>query len=338
MVSQTEVRASNAALAVSTTPRVAVFVGATDGIGKSTLQQLVSRGLPIRAYIVGRDEAAFRPVLDELRRVNESADLVFLQGQVSLLSDTKRVVDEIISREQSIDLLFLSSGFLPFRGHEKTSEGLELAFAVAYYSRQIFIRRLLPLLRAAANTGTGSYTPRVVNVLGTGVETKDLFLDDLDLQRPGRLNVPNFTGHIASRTSIALKRLAEKPENKGVVIVHSHPGSVSTNIFKKSWGDQWAEDGSKAPKFYNLVHSTPQEAGERSLYVITSAKYGGDGVPLQRGQEHGLTVKGELNGSLFCVGDSLDTLELGELLSFLESSGAGDVIWNKTEEIIGKYL
>ncbi|KAL2127668.1 hypothetical protein VTI74DRAFT_10327 [Chaetomium olivicolor] len=338
MVSQTEVRASTAALTASTTPRVAVFVGATDGIGKSTLQQLVSRGFPIKAYIVGRNEVAFRPVLDELRCLNKSADFVFLQGQVSPLSNTRRIADEIVSRERSIDLLFLSAGFLPFRGHEETSEGLELAFAVAYYSRQIFIRRLLPLLRVAVDTAACSYEPRVVNVLGTGVETKDLFLNDLDLQQPGRLNISNFTGHIATRTSIALKRLAERPENRGVVIIHSHPGLVSTNIFNKSWGDQWAEDGSKAPKFSHLVHTTPREAGERSLYAITSAKYGGNGVPLQQGQEQGLTVKRTLNGSLFCVGDSLDTLELGELLSSLENSGAGDVIWNKTEEIIGEYV
>jgi hypothetical protein len=82
------------------------------------LQQLVERGLPVKAYIVGRDEVAFRPFIDELRRLNKSAEFVFLQGQVSLLRDTKRLTDEIISRERSIDLLFLSAGLLPFRGHE----------------------------------------------------------------------------------------------------------------------------------------------------------------------------------------------------------------------------
>lgn len=34
----------------------------------------------------------------------------------------------------------------------------------------------------------------------------------------------------------------------------------------------------------------------------------------------------------------METLQLGELLGELEQNGASDIIWNKTNELIGNYL
>jgi hypothetical protein len=45
---------------------------------------------------------------------NSEAEIVWLEGQVTLLAEVKRFCIEIKSREESIDLLFLSAGFLPF--------------------------------------------------------------------------------------------------------------------------------------------------------------------------------------------------------------------------------
>lgn len=118
MISLDEVKASNSRLTSETTPRVAVFVGATAGIGQATLSQLVCSGFPVKAYIIGRDEAACQPFLRKLRHTNPAAELVFLQGQISLMAETKRLTDEILDQETHVDLLFLSAGFLPFHGRQ----------------------------------------------------------------------------------------------------------------------------------------------------------------------------------------------------------------------------
>ncbi|KAH8589547.1 hypothetical protein B0O99DRAFT_523037 [Bisporella sp. PMI_857] len=343
MVSLTEVRASNAQLTGNTTPRVAVFVGATAGIGKATLTQLVASGFPLKAYVVGRDEREFQPFLSEMRNLNPGAELVFLQGQISLMAETKRLTEAILGSEHHINLLYVNMPKLlrplVILIDVETTEGLELATAVAYYSRQIFIRRLLPLLRAAVSPGADSYSPRIVNILGTGTETADLFLHDLTLKEPGHFSVSSYIAHCGTMTSSCLKRIAEEPENQDVIIIHNHPGLVSTEIFKKSWGGKLDEDaaGESLHIPEDLTRITPQEAGERSLYVITSAKYGGNGVPMSEGQKGGLSVKGTTRGSLLCVGDKLETLQL-DLLDSLEKSGAADVIWDKTDELIRDYL
>ena len=212
--------------------------------------------------------------------------------------------------------------------------------AVGYYSRQIFVRCLLPLLRAAFKPGANQYSPRIVNVLGTGVETADLYLDDLELKQPDHFSVQSYAHHSATMTSVSLERLAKRPENSDIIFIHHHPGLVSTEIFRKSWGDQWTEgQAAGGPKVTSdITRSTPEEAGARSLYVMTSSQYGGKGVPLTEGQEQGLTVNGTTDGSLFCVGDKMETLQLGGLLGDLERSGASDAICNKTNELIGNYL
>ena len=122
MTPLTGVRASNKQLTAVTVPQVAVFVGATAGIGKGALTELISTGFPVKAYIIGRDEAAFEPALSELRASYSSATLVFLQGEISLLAEAKRLTDIILRREGYIDLLFLSAGFLPFLGRQGTSD------------------------------------------------------------------------------------------------------------------------------------------------------------------------------------------------------------------------
>lgn len=123
-----QIRASNALIGSPTSssgpsyaPRVAVFVGATSGIGKATLSLLVSKGTPLRAYVVGRSESAQRAFLDELRAANPKAEIVFLEAQVSLMAETRRVCDEIAQRESEVDLLFMSAGYLPFGGRDGES-------------------------------------------------------------------------------------------------------------------------------------------------------------------------------------------------------------------------
>jgi NAD(P)-dependent dehydrogenase (short-subunit alcohol dehydrogenase family) len=99
-------------------PRVAVFVGGTSGIGKLALGGLVRLGTNIRVYVVGRRETlpSFQPYIDELGATNSKAEIVWIEGQVTLLSEVKRVCEDIKKRESSIDLLFLTPGYPPFSG------------------------------------------------------------------------------------------------------------------------------------------------------------------------------------------------------------------------------
>ncbi|KAF5598560.1 NAD(P)-binding protein [Fusarium pseudocircinatum] len=114
------IRVSNALITQANAPKIAVFVGGTDGIGKATLTNLVARGFPIKVYIVGRNKAGHQTVLDHLRTLNPNATLIYVEGQISLVRDSQRIASHIAAQEEKIDLLFLSAGYLPFTGRQET--------------------------------------------------------------------------------------------------------------------------------------------------------------------------------------------------------------------------
>lgn len=118
MVSLAEVRDSNKKITDANTPRVAVFIGGTAGIGKAALMELVSCGFPVKVYLIGRDGPKQQSFLDNLRALNKGAEIIFLEGQISLLAEAKRLSNEILKREPSVNLLLLSAGFLPFQGRQ----------------------------------------------------------------------------------------------------------------------------------------------------------------------------------------------------------------------------
>lgn len=123
MVSLTEIRSSNARIVKikgpqSQLPDVAVFVGGTAGIGKATLTALVNCKTSVRIYIIGRNGVANAAFLDQLRQWNPLAEIVWLEGQVTLLAEVKRVCERIKGREEHIGLLFMSAGYMPFGGRD----------------------------------------------------------------------------------------------------------------------------------------------------------------------------------------------------------------------------
>jgi hypothetical protein len=116
MVSYAEICASNARITPAHLPRIAVFVGGAAGIGNAALTALVSQKNPLKVYIVGQNQSSRESWLESLQQSTLDAEIVRLEGQVSLLSEVKRLCTEINNREQRVDLLWLSAGFLPLTG------------------------------------------------------------------------------------------------------------------------------------------------------------------------------------------------------------------------------
>lgn len=112
MVSILEVKASNARIFSSTASRIAVFTGGTDGIGKATLTRLVATKLLAKVYVIGRNGERHKPFMDQLRKSNNTVEIVWLEGQISLLAETRRLCNIIKESETSIDLLYMSAGFI----------------------------------------------------------------------------------------------------------------------------------------------------------------------------------------------------------------------------------
>ncbi|KAI0454654.1 hypothetical protein F5B21DRAFT_229881 [Xylaria acuta] len=332
MVSYKYIQASNALINDATAPRVAVFVGGTSGIGKLTMRALVATGASARIYLVGRrsSEERMRALIQELHAINPKAEVIWAEGEVALLAETRRVCETIKSKESHVDLLFLSAGYAPFGERKETAEGLEIAQSLEYYSRMLFILQLLPLLGKAE-------APRVVSVLGGGLERANgINLDDLDLKKPGNFSGMNAQVQYVAMNTTTLDKLAG--DNPNVTFIHSWPGWVNTGNVRRgldvnsAWG--WFVRLILEP-LIGLVAFRDDESGQRHLFQSTSAAFGGRGVPWQG--KPGMNSLEKPSNGLFLVNYKCDCTPNAKVMPLLREK-ALERVWGHTHEVLGPYL
>jgi NAD(P)-dependent dehydrogenase (short-subunit alcohol dehydrogenase family) len=122
MVKLLSIKQSNAAFTADRSKSsglVCVFVGATSGIGASTLEVMVSTLHDSTFYILGRSAQKFEAQREKLGTLNPSFQLKFIECDVSLLSNIDAACKQILA--ENIDFLYMSQGLVPLNGAECTS-------------------------------------------------------------------------------------------------------------------------------------------------------------------------------------------------------------------------
>ena len=265
-----------------------------------------------------------------MNAINPKAEIIWTEGEISLLAETKRVCDVIKSKESSVDLLFPTAGYAPFGLRKETEEGVEIAQSLEYYSRVLFTMHLLPLLNQAE-------APKVISVLAGGMErTTSIDLDDLDLKKPGNFGgVKAQTQYLAMNT-MALDKLANG--NPKVTFIHSWPGMVSTGNVRRGRDPNsitaWVVWLLVEP-LLRLIGFSDEESGQRHLFQCTSAAFGGRGVPWK--SKPGVnSLKKETNG-LFLVSNKCECNANAKVIPVLREK-AQEKVWLHTLEVLRPYL
>lgn len=292
MVSLTDVQSSNSSIASALPPRlVAVFVGATSGVGETTLKQFAKHARQPRVYFIGRSQEAGDRIAAECRTVNSQGEYVFVKADTSLIRTVDDVCRDIKSKEKAVNLLFLSTGSLMSTGmfrnaptvapihvetfvqiskrvsdsrttHSETSEGLHFGTALLTYSRNRFVVNLLPLLQQATAL-------RRVVTAGMAGKEGPVNVDDFQGWKVSPLSA---RGHAGSLITLSLEALAKKAPD--VTFVHDFPGPVNSNFLRSGQGAAIFVMGvvfKLVSPMMNLYSNL--ECGERHLFLATSARY-----------------------------------------------------------------
>jgi NAD(P)-dependent dehydrogenase (short-subunit alcohol dehydrogenase family) len=209
---------------VSVGARVALVTGGTDGIGRAVALQLAAAG--DRVLFVGRSRERGAKVLAALRKARPGVDHAFLPADLSLLSETARVADEIARRTGRLDAAVFCAGILA-TVPEWTDEGLERTFVLNYLSRYLLAQLLLPMLTQAPSG-------RLVLVSNAGKYRDSLDFEDLQHRR-GR---PGMT--VSGRTQFAndllATELAARVGSSRVEVTCVFPGVTNTAFLRNARG------------------------------------------------------------------------------------------------------
>ncbi|KAL2864814.1 uncharacterized protein BJX67DRAFT_389696 [Aspergillus lucknowensis] len=317
MASPTDILTSNAH--VSSPPRpVAVFVGATSGIGAATLKAFAKYTRRPRAYFVGRSTAAADLLVAECQALNAGGEYIFVQADVALIRVVDEVCAEIKAKETQLNILFLSQGVVSLDRSE-TSENLHLLTALLHYSRLRFITQLLPLLQEAPSPR------RVVTVASGGFEGP---LDPSDLPA-SRIPLSQLRGHISTLITFSLEAAAKQAPS--VSFIHSYPGSVNTPLARAMLGRSDAPTDVPVPEEW----MSPEESGERHFNLLTVARYPAAEDPSLTGTDDlARGTDGVVGSGVYSVGwDGENALspEALEFLAGLRRHGMVERVWEHTE-------
>jgi retinol dehydrogenase-12 len=238
--------------------KVVVITGATSGIGEVAAQRLADMGA--RIVLVARDKRRGEAALARLRSADKSLSHSIHYGDLSRISEMKRLAAEIAAAEPRIDVLINNAGAI-FGSRQLTADNLERTFAtnhMAYFVLTLGLReRLLASSPARiVNTASDAHTGRV--------------LDFDDLQSAKGFSALNVYGRSKLCNILFTRELSRRWSGKGVTVNCLHPGFVATRIGNGSGGFP-----SHAARLAKTFAISPEKGAQTLVYLASSPDVAG---------------------------------------------------------------
>ena len=233
--------------------KVVVITGGTSGIGEVAAQRLANMGA--RLVLVARDKTRGEATVTRLRSGNASLAHSVYYGDLSRLSEMKRLATEIAAAEPRIDVLINNAGAM-FGSRQMTEDNLELTFATNHMAYFVLTLGLKANLLAAAPA-------RVVSTASDAHKGYTLDFDDLQAAK-GYLAIRAY-GRSKLCNILFTRELARRWSGTGVTANCLHPGFVATRF-----GDGSGGFLSTGIRFAKIFAITPEKGAETIVYLASS--------------------------------------------------------------------
>jgi NAD(P)-dependent dehydrogenase (short-subunit alcohol dehydrogenase family) len=233
--------------------KTVVITGATSGIGEVAADRLALKGA--RIVFVARDRERGEATLKHLNAIAPGAMHSAHYGDLSLISEMKRVAGAIAAADPKIDVLVNNAGAL-FTSRQETADGLEMTFALNHMSYFVVTNALLGPLKAAGNA-------RIVSTASDAHKGAKLDFDDLQMKQ----NYSAFRAYGRSKLMniLFIRELARRLAGSGVTANCLHPGFVATRF-----GDNNPGLTSIAIKLGKNFALTPEQGAQTIVYLASS--------------------------------------------------------------------
>jgi NAD(P)-dependent dehydrogenase (short-subunit alcohol dehydrogenase family) len=205
--------------------KTVVITGATSGIGEVAATRLAAAGA--RIVLTARDPERAASTLDRIRRAGPAVEHMAVHGDLSQLSQARRVALEIGDAAPAIDVLINNAGAI-FPRRRETPDGLEMTFALNHMAAFIITHSLLDNLRRAPSA-------RIVTTSSDAHRTGRLDFDDLQTSTRA---YTTFRAYSASKLCNVLftRELAHRLQGTSITANAVHPGFVKSRFYAAEFG------------------------------------------------------------------------------------------------------
>lgn len=233
---------------------IVLITGATDGIGKATLIELLNRSLHV--IVIARNIEKFRKMFSNIQ---QKSHIDFYQADLSQVSEILRVSDVIKKDHARIDILINNVGGF-FTKRIETEEGFELTFALNYLGPVLLSHLMINKLMKSAN-------PQIIFISSSSHRMGELHFKDFQLNN----NYHAIRAYSQSKLAglYFIRKMAHLLEPYKIRINAIHPGIVKTNLGN-------GEKGIQNVIFTMLkktVAISTEKAGFRIAELALSKKY-----------------------------------------------------------------
>ena len=137
-----------------------LITGGANGLGKGVALHYLANGNKVIA--VGSSVKNGKSFINQAVQLGAGDRAVFLQADLSLIAENKRIIEEIKNKFSTLDMLMFCAT-KHCKEYSETKDGLEISFALDYLSRFVLAYGLKESLEQSDN-------PVIMNVCGTGMK------------------------------------------------------------------------------------------------------------------------------------------------------------------------
>jgi NAD(P)-dependent dehydrogenase (short-subunit alcohol dehydrogenase family) len=234
--------------------KICLITGGTNGIGKSTAQELARMGATV--VIVGRSAEKTRQIVEEIRLATSNENVDSLLADLSSQQDIRRLAGDFKSKYSQLHVLLNNAGGA-FMTRQLSVDGIEMTFALNHLAYFLLTNLLLDVIKASAPA-------RIINVSSDAHSGGKIEFDNLQ----GERSYSSFGPYGSSKLANILFtiELARRLEGTGVTVNALHPGFVSTGFGKNNPGLLMKIIGIVVP----LIALSPEKGAETSTYLASS--------------------------------------------------------------------
>jgi NAD(P)-dependent dehydrogenase (short-subunit alcohol dehydrogenase family) len=235
--------------------KLVVVTGATSGIGEVAALSLAGQGA--RVVFVARDRARGDATLANLKAANSSADHKMHLGDLSSISEMKRVANEITARESRIDVLINNAGAV-FLSRKTSVDHLEMTFATNHMAYFVLTNILLDRLKATPGA-------RIVSTASDAHKSGKVDFADLQSEK----NYSSFRVYGTSKLENILftRQLSKRLAGTGVTANCLHPGFVGTRFGQNNASNIFLKGLARGIMAFGLK---PEEGAKTIIYLASS--------------------------------------------------------------------